>query len=296
MDRPKPFSFHAEGGQSCAFDVEKDIVKFRQELQESSSELISGSLGSADSKAASRNIRVFARKRPLLAALGEGGDDAGDGGYDSLTCCRGTFMFVHQQAERLGLKIDRTNSQPFRFDGVFSEDNNDEEVYNACLAPMVRAMLSEAKIPRADATVWHPAEKLHLEKTSEAACIAFGQTSAGKTYTQAALQKLLIRDLFSRYSTPTFFSYTPISRYVSILLSLFPFLFFLSSFPFPLPYFVPSLRSLLGNTCQQSYTGGRGRCASPFSKTVGPKYTTSSMRGGFVVVWKGRTGKEKGGV
>eukprot|EP00945_MAST-04E_sp_MAST-4E-sp1_P002728 g2728.t1 len=170
----KPFAFHNGDGEAAVFDVIGAIKKWRITSQESSSAWVENS-GSEDAfrlgNCAGKNFRVFVRVRPVLCEL----ERETQKNFSSLSVFH-PFVFLHKQAERLGMPVQKLSTAPHRFDGAFGGQDKNEALYDACARPLVSGLLNR-------------------EGCFDSTLIAFGQTGAGKTFTITGIQEKCIHEV-----------------------------------------------------------------------------------------------------
>ena len=118
-------------------------------------------------------IQVIIRKRPLNSK------EVAKGDTDVLFKTSSSSLVVREQR----LKVDLTKyieEHNFAFDGVFSEEVTNQELYLSTVQPIVQAAFQGAKVT----------------------CFAYGQTGSGKTFTMMGenaspgLYLLAAKDLF----------------------------------------------------------------------------------------------------
>ncbi|OMJ75545.1 hypothetical protein SteCoe_25279 [Stentor coeruleus] len=120
-----------------------------------------------------QKIQVIVRKRPLNSK------EISKGDQDILLNTSSNTLVVREQK----LKVDLTKfieEHHFTFDGVYSEEITNQELYNSAIQPIVQASFQGAKVT----------------------CFAYGQTGSGKTFTMMGedsipgLYLLAANDLF----------------------------------------------------------------------------------------------------
>eukprot|EP00937_MAST-01D_sp_MAST-1D-sp2_P001521 g1521.t1 len=144
--------------------------------------------GPKGSGAAAGNIKVCVRKRPLsgaeAAAVGTA-DDRGRHEFEAVTVSNPAVWFHQLEyagreggGDGGGSRLRRTGGvegKKFLYHHTFSEVDDNDAVYAGCVQDLVPFVL----------------------KGGTATCVAYGQTGAGKTFTQVGMQDRLARDLLA---------------------------------------------------------------------------------------------------
>lgn len=114
-------------------------------------------------------IRVIVRKRPLNKKETDRGDT------DVLECDEpAATLYVNEPKVKVDL-TKYTERHNFRFDDVFGEHVNNDQLYTRAVQPLIGTILRGGK----------------------ATCFAYGQTGSGKTFTMAPIPIRAAADLFS---------------------------------------------------------------------------------------------------
>ena len=138
--------------------------------------------GPRGSGARAGNIRVCLRKRPLSeresASVGTA-DERGAHEFDAVTVSNPAAWFHELEYGDAGVsrlvKTGAVARKQYNFHHAFSEADDNDAVYGAVVAELVPFVL----------------------KGGVATCVAYGQTGAGKTFTQVGMQDRLARDLLA---------------------------------------------------------------------------------------------------
>jgi kinesin family protein 2/24 len=138
--------------------------------------------GPKGSGAKAGNIKVCMRKRPLSAreAAGVGrADERGRHEFDAVSVSNPNAWFHELEYGEAGVsrlvKTGGVAGRKYEFHHTFGEADDNDEVYADCVSELVPFVL----------------------KGGVATCVAYGQTGAGKTYTQVGMQDRLARDLLA---------------------------------------------------------------------------------------------------
>jgi len=125
--------------------------------------------GSSSSSA----VKVYVRKRPIFEK-----EEVTNGDYDVLTVLPQlpvpTQAVLHNCLFQADLKTPFISHCSFRFDHIFDEGCNNEEVYRATASSLVQSALG-GRI---------------------STMFMFGQTGSGKTHTMSSIEEMAARDLF----------------------------------------------------------------------------------------------------
>lgn len=162
----------------ASIERERELRERRLQRERARAEAASG--GGTSMRQLAR-VSVCVRKRPLSRK------ELSKGDKDIIQAESESQLSVYELKEKVDLtKYLETHS--FVFDRVFSDDQNNEEVYEHTAKPLVEALFQGGR----------------------STCFAYGQTGAGKTFTMAGdgyenpgLYSLAIRDLFDRIAART---------------------------------------------------------------------------------------------
>eukprot|EP00670_Eutreptiella_braarudii_P023025 CAMPEP_0174364806 /NCGR_PEP_ID=MMETSP0811_2-20130205/74472_1 /TAXON_ID=73025 ORGANISM="Eutreptiella gymnastica-like, Strain CCMP1594" /NCGR_SAMPLE_ID=MMETSP0811_2 /ASSEMBLY_ACC=CAM_ASM_000667 /LENGTH=441 /DNA_ID=CAMNT_0015504825 /DNA_START=135 /DNA_END=1457 /DNA_ORIENTATION=+ len=124
-------------------------------------------------------VTVCLRKRPMHALEAESiGSRTGTGEmeYDCITCVNPKLYFHQQEVAFGGVVTTNMTHKAMAVHHTFAEDTSNDEVYAAAVQPVVVAALRDG---------------------GDVTCLAFGQTGAGKTHTQKAIQASVAAEVFA---------------------------------------------------------------------------------------------------
>ncbi|DAZ95189.1 TPA: hypothetical protein N0F65_013034 [Lagenidium giganteum] len=182
-----------EHGDDTGYKFRRLIQKYRDALPPSQQPshkptLPPLSANVADSTDDRARLSVFIRKRPLAKK------ELKAKGYDIITC-----LYSKQQSNRRyrkelmchepKLKVDCSESlenHQFQFDGVFDELQDNNNVYQATVAPLIPCLVPDSS-------------KVQKSGGSTGLTVfAYGQTGSGKTFTMKSIYRQAAADLFDR--------------------------------------------------------------------------------------------------
>lgn len=147
---------------------------------------------SSNSAVSSARLFVFIRKRPLSKK------ELKAKGYDILTCLFSQNPATGQLDKRLRrelichepkIRVDCSESlenHNFHFDGVFDEEQPNEQVYHSTVGPMIPYLISMSSMNSSQSS------------QTNLTIFAYGQTGSGKTYTMKSVYRQAAVDIFAR--------------------------------------------------------------------------------------------------
>lgn len=187
-----------EHGDDSGYKFRRLIHKFREALplgqlpvkNQSKLPAASDPGDAAGLASSSSKLFVFIRKRPLSKK------ELKAKGYDILSCLfpqmSSTQLDMRLRRELIchepKLKVDCSESlenHKFHFDGVFDEEQANEQVYASTVGPMIPYLLSKNVL----SSTCQP---------SNLTIFAYGQTGSGKTYTMKSMYRQAAAAIFSR--------------------------------------------------------------------------------------------------
>ncbi len=179
-DVPKAFGFHSK--EQKPFDGAEKIREWRGNISRLYPEIhrraaLDEGYEKKSTISSRGGLRVYIRKRPVLTEKLQENESENNYNYDTLSILN-PFVFLHSEKERLGVKTGALKSVPYRFHGTFDETSSNIDVYAKACRPLVDSILSN--------------ESSNIENT----IICYGQTGAGKTFTQVAMHELALKDIF----------------------------------------------------------------------------------------------------
>lgn len=125
------------------------------------------------------------RKRPIVKKEEQGGE------IDSVSCANPQIK-IHEPKFRVDGITKYIENHEFVFDNTFNEDEENIDIYNCSLRPLIPSLF----LPEGMVT-----------------CFAYGQTGSGKTYTMRGITEFMVEDLFEKLPRELVISFSSFEIY-----------------------------------------------------------------------------------